>query len=964
MHSVYLKAFPPALHAFIEQQWQKLSATVEGCTLTEHQRHCLLKVIAGSDYALDQLVQKSYLLKELLQSTDLERVYAEGEYAKKLTLCLADIADETLLEQQLRRFRNREMVRIIWRDLNRLNDTEQTVQELSDLADACIDQTLNKLYDWMCQRWGTPYSRADDSQEPQIQQMVVLGMGKLGAGELNLSSDIDLMFCYPQNGETQGQKKSIDNQDFFIRLGKKLIRALDAPTVDGFVFRVDMRLRPFGSVSPLACSFTAMENYYQQHGREWERYAMIKARVVAGNSDSAQQLMRDLRPFVFRKYIDYSAFESLRDMKAMINSEVRRKGLLNNVKLGSGGIREIEFIVQAFQLIRGGRDQRLQQRSLLRVLPLLTEAVGMPVEVVDQLSCAYLFLRDTEHAIQAIADRQTQELPGDERGLLRVAVSLGYNNSDDFLEQLDAHRELVRLHFAQLLAHSEQESTLCKADVDWLLLWELNLSAEEAVQLCDEKGFESAHEAAKLVVDMAQSKAVVMLPPITLERLKQIVPKLLGQICQQDNALQTLERVLSMLAAILRRSAYLVLLGENPDALKQLVKLCSASSWFSQTLTKQPVLLDELITPQTLYTPPNKAQLDVELNQQMLRIAEDDEEQLMESLRYFKHAHVLRVAASDITGVLPLMKVSDYLTWLAEAILEKVLDIAWRALVAKHGQPCDAQGAEQGRDFVVVAYGKLGGIELSYGSDLDLVFLHASDSNANTNGAKPVANSVFFTRLGQKVIHILNTYTASGQLYEIDMRLRPAGNSGLLVSTLHAFEQYQQQQAWTWEHQALVRARVVCGSEPLADDFNKIRARVIQKPRDYNKLQIEVCEMREKMRNHLGSKTQSKTQFNLKQDRGGIVDIEFIVQYFCLAMSESHPEIISYTDNIRILQAIGVAKLLPAEDCGKLIDAYILYRSRGHRNAMQERSSTIFDVEQLQKSRIDVGEIWDRYLIS
>ena len=725
-----------------------------------------------------------------------------------------------------------------------------------------------------------------------------------------------------------------------------------------------MRLRPFGSVSPLACSFTAMENYYQQHGREWERYAMIKARVVSGDSDQAQQLMQGLRPFVFRKYIDYSAFESLRDMKAMINSEVRRKGLVNNVKLGSGGIREIEFIVQAFQLIRGGRDQRLQQRSLLAVLPLLNEAVGMPNEVVEQLRAAYLFLRDTEHAIQAIADRQTQELPNDERGLLRIAVSLGFLDSGIFLKQLDVHRELVRLHFAQLLAHSEQESKLSKADADWLLLWELNLSPEEATTLCAEKGFEKASEAAKLITDMAQSKAVLMLSPIPIERLRQVIPKLLGQICLQGNALQTLERVLVLLAAILRRSAYLVLLSENPDALKQLVKLCSASSWFAQTLTKQPVLLDELITPQTLYTPPGKRQLDTELNQQMLRIAEDDEEQLMESLRYFKHAHVLRVAASDITGVLPLMKVSDYLTWLAEAILQRVLDIAWRALVLKHGQPCNEQGVEQGRDFIVVAYGKLGGIELSYGSDLDLVFLHASDSNAYTKGVKPVANSVFFTRLGQKVIHMLNTFTASGQLYEIDMRLRPAGNSGLLVSTLQAFENYQHREAWTWEHQALVRARVVCGSESLTREFNRIRNKVLQQPRDCQKLQVEVGEMREKMRNHLGSKEQMANQFNLKQDRGGIVDIEFIVQYFCLAFSDQHPEIIRYTDNVRILQSIGAAKLISGEDCGKLIDAYILYRSRGHRNAMQELSATTTDVEQLQNSRVAVRKIWARYLIN
>jgi len=959
MYSANLNVCPAGLHGLLERQWQKLSATLQRSVLCVDQVNALTRVVASSNYVLEQLVNKPKLLMELLDSGDLGCVYGEEDYANKLAALIADVEDEALLEQQLRLFRAREMTRLIWRDCNRLSDTQQTIKELSALADACIDESLKKLYQSMCARWGIPYSKQTDTQASEAQHMVVLGMGKLGAGELNLSSDIDLMFCYPENGETQGAKKSIDNQDFFIRLGKKLIRVLDAPTVDGFVFRVDMRLRPFGSVSPLACSFTAMENYYQQHGREWERYAMIKARVVSGNSASAQQLMRDLRPFVYRKYIDYSAFESLRDMKAMINSEVRRKGLTNNVKLGAGGIREIEFIAQAFQLIRGGRDQRLQQRSLLKILPLLNETVGMPQAVVDQLQSAYLFLRDTEHAIQAIDDRQTQELPGDQEGVLRVAFSLGFDSVETFIAQLELHKRLVNRHFSQLLAQDGGASAP-SADADWLLLWELKFSPSEAEQLCAEKGFKDTRQAAKLIIDMAESKAVRMLQPVSLDRLKQVVPKLLAQICVQDNSDQTLARVLTMLAAILRRSAYLVLLVENPDALKQLVKLCSASSWFAQTLTKQPVLLDELITPQTLYKPPNKEQLQAELNQQMLRIPEDDEEQLMESLRYFKHAHVLRVAASDITGTLPLMKVSDYLTWLAEVILQRVLDIAWDRLVAKHGQPCDSNGEEQGREFIVVAYGKMGGIELSYGSDLDLVFLHASDDNAYTNGLKSIANSVFFTRLGQRVIHILNTFTASGQLYEIDMRLRPAGNSGMLVSSLTAFERYQLKDAWTWEHQALVRSRVVCGSNSLEQDFNKVRSNVLQIDRDVAVLKVDVCKMREKMRDHLGSKSDQKQQFNIKQDRGGMVDIEFMVQYLSLRYGRKHPEIIQFTDNIRILQSLGRVGILSDEECGKLMDAYIVYRSAGHRQSMQELTATLSEADNVKVSRAAVESIWHK----
>jgi len=665
-----------------------------------------------------------------------------------------------------------------------------------------------------------------------------------------------------------------------------------------------------------------------------------------------------LRPFVYRKYIDYSAFESLREMKSMINSEVRRKGLKNNVKLGSGGIREIEFIAQVFQLIRGGRDSRLQLKSLLDILPLLPETVDMSPQVVKELSSAYLFLRDTEHAIQALADKQTQELPNDELNLLRVSHGLGFSNTNDFLGQLDQHRGEVSHHFAQILAAPEDNKEEDQDDSHWLSLWSGEFTLEEAAQLCEQQGFTKPLEASKLLLDIAQSKAVSMLQTITVERLKILMPLLLDEVVKSANNTQTLERVLKLINAILRRSAYLVLLSENASALQQLVRLCSASRWFADVLTRQPVLLDELITPQSLYSPPDKQMLNAELNQQMLRIPEDDEEQLMDSLRYFKNAHLLRVAACDVTDVLPLMKVSDYLTWLAESILDKVLDIAWRLLTAKHGVPCDSKGEEQGRDFIVVAYGKMGGIELSYGSDLDLVFLHGADSNAYTNGDKQIANSVFYTRLGQRVIHILNTFTASGLLYEIDMRLRPAGNSGLLVSTLSAFESYQNDQAWTWEHQALVRARVIAGSEHRKADFLVIREKILTKPRSDAHVAVEVNTMREKMREHLGSSEhQQKLVFNLKQDRGGIVDIEFIVQYFCLAYAAKYPQLIEYTDNIRIIDAIATLGLLTEQEATLLREAYIEYRSVGHRLALQEQASTV-DAEMLQDYRDEVSVIW------
>lgn len=958
-----LSLVPSSLHTLLNKQWERLADVLaeNAGLLVGSITKDLLQVVVGSDFVVDQLVKDPQMLSELIEDGVLDLAYQSDEYVKRLAVTIAKIDSEAAMMSLLRRFRQKEMVRLIWRDLTRKAAMVDTTRELSWLADAMIDGTLRLLYEQGCERWGTPYGISAESGQKEQQRMVVLGMGKLGANELNLSSDIDLMFCFPMNGETQGARKTLANQDFFIRLGQKLIQALDTLNAEGFVFRVDMRLRPFGSASPLACSFAAMEHYYQDQGRDWERYAMIKARVVAGDVDKGTELLAQLRPFVYRKYIDFSAFESLREMKEMINREVRRKGLEYNVKLGSGGIREVEFIAQAFQLIRGGRDSRLQQRELRNILPLLPELVGMPEQAVEELMDAYTFLRNAEHAIQAVADKQTQELPRDDLGQARLAFSMGFDEWSSFETALTEHRAAVSRHFAEVIAPAqEQGETASQQKTEWLALWSEQLCEEEAIQVITDSGFDEPSRALKLLMDLKASRTVQMLQQTGADRLKIVLPTLLDMIAQADNATVTLARVLQLIQSVLRRSAYLVLLAENPAAMQQLVKLCSSSAWFADQLAKKPVLLDELIDPRTLYSPPDKEQLGAELRQQLLRIPEEDTEQLMEALRYFKSAHLLRVAASDITGVLPLMKVSDYLTWLAEVILESVLDVAWRVMVEKHGRPMKQTGVPCELDFIVVGYGKLGGIELSYGSDLDLVFIHDSDSNLSTDGDKSIANSVFFTRLGQRIIHILNTFTAGGQLYEVDMRLRPSGNSGLLVSSLKAFEEYQQKEAWTWEHQALVRARVVAGSSRLGDEFEQVRASILQQAREAAELKTAVVEMREKMRAHLGTsakEAQAKSVFNLKQDLGGIVDIEFLVQYQVLANAPRYPELYEFTDNIRILDAVEKVKLLPTEDAEALREAYKAYRAAGHRLTLQEQSNVISEGD-MKDSRALIARIW------
>ncbi|WP_025110213.1 bifunctional [glutamate--ammonia ligase]-adenylyl-L-tyrosine phosphorylase/[glutamate--ammonia-ligase] adenylyltransferase [Pseudomonas sp. H1h] len=926
----------------------------------------LARVGAASDFVIEQSVRDPLMLLSLVQSGELDRPFAPGELCAQIAAAVNTAQSEDELGRVLRRQRARHQVRIIWRDLNRQADLVQTCRDLSDMADATIDQAYQWLYSRHCQQFGTPTGRR--SGLPQ--QMVILGMGKLGAVELNLSSDIDLIFAYPEGGETVGVKRALDNQEFFIRLGQRLIKALDPMTVDGFVFRVDMRLRPYGSSGALVLSFNALEQYYQDQGRDWERYAMIKARVVAGDQAAGAQLLDMLRPFVYRRYLDFSAIEALRTMKQLIQQEVRRKGMADNIKLGSGGIREVEFIAQAFQLIHGGRDLSLQQRPLLKVLSTLEGQGYLPPAVISELREGYEFLRYTEHAIQAIADRQTQMLPDGAQDQARIAFMLGFADWDAFHEKLMFWRGRVAWHFAQVIADpDEEEGADCEVVVggEWLPLWEEAQDEEAACRQLEEGGFKDANKALKALAGLRGSPQLRAMQRLGRERLDAFIPRLLAQAVEHANPDLVLERVLPLVEAVARRSAYLVLLTENPGALRRLLTLCAASPWIAEQITRFPLLLDELLNEGRLFKPPLAPELAAELRERLTRIPEDDLEQQMEALRHFKLAHRLRVAASEIAGSLPLMKVSDYLTWLAEAILEQVLALAWRQTVAKYGTPLRTDGTLCDPGFIIVGYGKVGGLELGHGSDLDLVFIHDGDPQAETDGPKPIDGAQFFTRLGQRIIHLLTAQTNSGQLYEVDMRLRPSGASGLLVSSLGAFARYQENEAWTWEHQALVRARVLVGSQDVGQAFEKVRAQVLGKARDLAKLQQEVSEMRAKMRDNLGSKGtaagtaanafEATAPFDLKQDAGGIVDIEFMVQYAALAWSHSHPPLLRWTDNIRILEELEHEGLMPAEDASLLREAYKAYRSAAHRQALQKDAGVI-QGDQFVEERQQVLRIW------
>lgn len=927
--------------------------------LNSDQRQQAEHVFGISQFVVDSFCRDGHWFAQALSRGELTQPITKALLSAWLDTLSQTAQSEEDWAKALRILRRRAQTQIIWRDLTRLANTMATTRALSDLADLCVLRTIAFLTQHLAPRYGAPTGK----ESGQVQELYVLGMGKLGAYELNLSSDIDLIFAYPESGETSGPK-SISNQEYFTKLGQKLIALLDKPDADGFVFRVDMRLRPYGQSGPLVMNFNSLEDYYQSQGRDWERFAMIKARILNGEANAvAKSLLSMLRAFSYRAYIDYSVFASLRSMKAMISAEIRRRSLGDNIKLGAGGIREIEFIVQAFQLIRGGQDKSLQKRELLSVLDILAAEGYLPATVCQELRTAYLFLRDTEHVLQALNDEQTQLLPAASAAQHKVAIAMGFSDWPSYMAALDAHREKVTFHFEQIVADEEEES---KGQQEWAELWRDEL--DEA----DQQAFLSRHPSAdlphmiKLLNELKNSKIVLRMQPIGRERLDTLMPQLLEQLWEQDNPSQTLERIIPLLEAVSRRTAYLVLLNENPQALQQLLLLGSASAWLADFICRTPLLLDELLDTKSLYRLPSKAELLDELQQRLLRIDEQDLEQQMEVLRQFVRAHTLRAAACEVMNKLTLMKVSDYLTWLAEATVQTVMNLAWQHCLAKYGYPTDANNDPvQAPELVVVAYGKLGGLELNYSSDLDLVLLHNSFAQGYTTGERSQDNGTFYARMGQRMIHILTTQTNFGDLYEIDMRLRPSGNSGLMVSSLKAFEDYQANQAWTWEQQALVRARAICGSDSAIAEFERVRGQSLARVRDNAKLAQEVRDMRQKMVDNLGSEHNTQ-HFHLKQDSGGIVDIEFLVQYLVLAWSHQYPELLKVTDNMRLLDAFEAVGLMNSQDRQTLQEIYLSYRAETHRRALQKHSLELdADTQKrlgFEEKRNDVIRLWQRWL--
>ncbi|WP_273428157.1 bifunctional [glutamate--ammonia ligase]-adenylyl-L-tyrosine phosphorylase/[glutamate--ammonia-ligase] adenylyltransferase [Chitinibacter tainanensis] len=820
----------------------------------------------------------------------------------------------------LRRLRQAVMARLIVRELNQLSDLTEAMHTVSDLAEVAVETAVS----WVSQpseRYGQPIGEETGT----VQELIVVGMGKLGGRELNVSSDIDLIFIYPEDGETSGPRQ-ISNHEYFVGLGKRIIKLIGEQDANGFVFRVDMRLRPFGDSGPLVSSFAALENYLLTQGREWERYAWIKGRALTGDAEGLMQLVT---PFVYRKYLDYGAYQSMRELHSQIRREVERKDRLDNVKLGPGGIREIEFIGQVFQLIRGGRNKTLRSRAAQGILRALQEQHHLPQEVEQALQAAYVFLRDVEHRIMYLDDAQTQMLPTPAEDQARLASSMGFADWGRFKSALDAHRAIVSQHFGAIFQASDADTPEGDRSSD-----AIDAFADDNTPRYTQLGYQQAAELQRRLSAMQESGKYRQMPERSRRRLEAILPALITTAAACSNPDATVMRVLDLLEAVSRRESYLALLAEHPHALKRLVDLYSASPWVSGYLTRHPLLLDELLDPRLLEQAPDWPALGQQLRREMQDLS-DDTEARMDALRHFQHTQIFRLVCQDLAGLLPLEKLSDHLSDLADLILAVTLEEAWRDLPNKH---------QAAPSFAIIGYGKLGGKELGYASDLDVVFLYDDEH--------PSAAEIY-ARLAKRIVNWLSTLTSAGMLYDIDLRLRPNGTSGLLVSTVAAFADYQRQSAWVWEHQALTRARFSAGATAIGEAFEAIRQAILGQSRDLAALQQEVVGMRGKMLETHPAKGQ-----DVKHLRGGIVDVEFIVQYLILAYAHRQPALLANSGNIALLQVAASHGLLPAEPAAAAQVAYRELRRLQHQHRLNGTELPAQRIAALAEPMSAVRTLW------
>jgi glutamate-ammonia-ligase adenylyltransferase len=913
----------------------------------------LMGMFLYSEFVASSLAKNPGMLRDLIGSRDLVKTYSDQTYRVRLDEKISSGMDLARVKEILVQTKLYESIRIAWRDLAGRAGLSETLSDISCLADAIVDAALESIYEEVGRIYGLPVDR-----EGNFQQMIVLGMGKLGAGELNFSSDIDLIFVYPEPGYTTGENR-ISNEEFFTSVCRRFLKFFAPGSQDINFYRLDTRLRPYGDGGPLVMSSAAFEEYYQAQGREWERYAMIKARPVAGDIAAGYTLLKVLNAFIYRRYFDYGSFDSFRDMKARITLQVKNKRLKNNIKLGAGGIREIEFFGQLFQLIRGGVEPQLQERGILRVLDLLVTHKCIPLEVKNDLEKAYVFLRRVENRLQAYADLQTHDIPEKQMRAKILALSMGYEAWESFEKDLEAHMQRVHYHFSQLLV-SEGREKPDQETRDLKEMW-VNINdpgfVAEAVAI---GGFREPERVLCILRSLEEHPNTRRLTSNGRKKLARLIPVLVKKISEQEEPETILVKLIDLIITIERRTCYLSLLIENKGALETLITLARKSPWIITFLSNHPALLDELMHPATLYFPPGRQALEKEMEARMAAIPPGDMEFLLEELCIFRQVNTLRVAAADVSGNYPLMKVSDHLTYIAETVLDQVLRISWDIVTRKYGVPPGVSGENSDQcGFAVVAYGKVGGLEMGYKSDIDIVFLYQAEPGATAGTAKSIDTTRFYSNLGQRIINALTMHTPAGTLYGADMRLRPGGTSGMIVSHIDAYEDYMEDEAWTWELQALIRARCVVGDQALCQRFDEIRQRILTRKKDAVSLKKEVNHMRERMRDERLKPRQDF--FHLKQSRGCIVDIEFLVQYLILKNAHACPDLVIWTDNMRLLESLDGEGIITGCESEQLQNAYLVMRKAIHRLNLQEKSldvpeSEFFDI------RAQVIAVYDRYL--
>ena len=881
-----------------------------------------------ADVRLERAARLSRYVLRLLEAdpalgldAGIERPFTADEMRAALEALPADTDDA--LKRALRMLRRRVMLRTIARDLCGLAPLAEVMTTATTLAEITIARALARLDEQLAAQHGPPIGLASGRE----QQLHVVAMGKLGGAELNVSSDIDLIFTYAEDGETRGGRP-ISNHEYFTRLGRRLIAALSEMTADGCVFRVDMRLRPYGDGGPLVSSFDALETYFIAQGREWERYAWIKARVLTG--DRGADLMELVRPFVYRRHLDYNAIAALRDLHRQIRTEVQRRDIADNIKLGPGGIREVEFVAQVFQLIRGGREPELRAQPTLAVLPLLERKNLLPAAAVAELTRAYGFLRALEHRLQYLDDQQTHDVPRTDADRALIAEAMDCPDYAAFETALAAQRSAVTRHFQDIFAASPEGGHALA------YLWAEGADAVKSVEALAALGFRRPEAVEQRLRGLRTGGRYREMSASGQSQLDRLIPLAIATAASGEDPDAALERLIDLLEAVSRRGAYLALLLEYPHVLSRLAEMMSASPWAAQYLTAQPILLDELLDARALYEVPQWPGLARQLRSQMDGAAGDTERQ-MDILRHFKHAQTIRLTAQDLAGLLPLETLSDHLSDLACVVLEETLRATWPA----HGAPAASPR------FAVIAYGKLGGKELGYASDLDLVFLYDDPA--------PEA-AVIYARFAQRINTWLTSLTSAGVLYDIDLRLRPDGASGLLVSPFASYREYQMEKAWLWEHQALSRARFVAGDRGIGAEFESLRIEVLRKQRDLAALRREIVAMRQKM---LEAHPNRSEQFDIKHDRGGLIDVEFAVQYLVLGHAHAHADLTGNIGNLALLKLAARLGLLAEDRAQAAHDAYRRLRQLQHSLRLKGEKYARIAPQQVEREARAVRELWE-----